>query len=194
MSGVRIYSNQRESRLPAMPKLTIPVSISLSCLLFLSGLLSILCLFSQPVQHNNSHSIHWPFLIQLHANTFTHTLHSLSLAAPPFLSRSVTHINSAPPLPFNRSLPLPSLTPNHSLPLTWNDCETTKTLGKHQIQSPHFRWGAKDYKNPTGRKCYEWGCWLTTMQILYWVKSKETVGNSWTVLKLILGHKYHNNH
>ena len=27
-----------------------------------------------------------------------------------------------------------------------------------------------------------------------WVKSKETVGNSWTVLKVILGHKYHHNH
>ena len=26
------------------------------------------------------------------------------------------------------------------------------------------------------------------------VKSKETVGNSWTVLKVILGHKYHHNH
>ena len=25
-------------------------------------------------------------------------------------------------------------------------------------------------------------------------KSKETVGNSWTVLKIILGHKYHHNH
>ena len=25
------------------------------------------------------------------------------------------------------------------------------------------------------------------------VKSKETVGNSWTVLKVILGHKYHHN-
>ena len=28
----------------------------------------------------------------------------------------------------------------------------------------------------------------------YRVKSKETVGNSWTVLKVILGHKYHHNH
>ena len=27
-----------------------------------------------------------------------------------------------------------------------------------------------------------------------WVKSKETVGNSWTVLKVILGHEYHHNH
>ena len=26
------------------------------------------------------------------------------------------------------------------------------------------------------------------------VKSKKTVGNSWTVLKVILGHKYHHNH
>ena len=26
------------------------------------------------------------------------------------------------------------------------------------------------------------------------VKSKETVGNSWTVLKVILGNKYHHNH
>ena len=26
------------------------------------------------------------------------------------------------------------------------------------------------------------------------VKSKETVGNSWSVLKVILGHKYHHNH
>ena len=26
------------------------------------------------------------------------------------------------------------------------------------------------------------------------VKSKETVGNSWTVLKVILGHKYHHKH
>ncbi len=26
------------------------------------------------------------------------------------------------------------------------------------------------------------------------VKSKETVGNSWTVLKVILGQKYHHNH
>ena len=26
------------------------------------------------------------------------------------------------------------------------------------------------------------------------VKSKETVGNSWTVLKVILGRKYHHNH
>ena len=26
------------------------------------------------------------------------------------------------------------------------------------------------------------------------VKSKETVGNSWTILKVILGHKYHHNH
>ena len=26
------------------------------------------------------------------------------------------------------------------------------------------------------------------------VKSKETVGNSGTVLKVILGHKYHHNH
>ena len=26
------------------------------------------------------------------------------------------------------------------------------------------------------------------------VKSKEMVGNSWTVLKVILGHKYHHNH
>ena len=25
-------------------------------------------------------------------------------------------------------------------------------------------------------------------------KSKERVGNSWTVLKVILGHKYHHNH
>ena len=28
----------------------------------------------------------------------------------------------------------------------------------------------------------------------FWVISKETVGNSWTVLKVILGHKYHHNH
>ena len=27
-----------------------------------------------------------------------------------------------------------------------------------------------------------------------WVKSKETIGNSWTVLKVILGHKYYHNH
>ena len=26
------------------------------------------------------------------------------------------------------------------------------------------------------------------------VKSKETVGHSWTVLEVILGHKYHHNH
>ena len=26
------------------------------------------------------------------------------------------------------------------------------------------------------------------------VKSKETVGNSWSILKVILGHKYHHNH
>ena len=38
----------------AMPKLIL--SQSIRCLLFLSGLL--LCLFSQHVQHSNSHSIH----------------------------------------------------------------------------------------------------------------------------------------
>ena len=27
-----------------------------------------------------------------------------------------------------------------------------------------------------------------------WVKFKETVGNSWAVLKVILGHKYHHSH
>ena len=26
------------------------------------------------------------------------------------------------------------------------------------------------------------------------VKSKETVGNSWTVLKIIMGYNYHHNH
>ena len=45
-------------------------------------------------------------------------------------------------------------TPNHSLPLTWHNCETTKTLRKHQ--SPYFMWGAEDCKNPTGRKLWMW--------------------------------------
>ena len=139
-SGVRIYSNQRKSRLPAMLKLTIPVTISLSCLLFLSGLLSILCLFSQPVQHNNRSfnplTISHPAACR-HVHTYTAL--PQSLAAPPFLSSSVTHINPPPPPPPNKSLPLPSLTPNHLLPLTWNNCETIKTLGKHQI--PHHSRG-----------------------------------------------------
>ena len=32
---------------------------------------------------------------------------------------------------------------------------------------------------------------VTLLIQINWVKSKETVGNSWTVLKVILGHKYH---
>ena len=35
-------------------------------------------------------------------------------------------------------------------------------------------------------------CCLHPSQV--WVKSKGAVGNSWTVLKVILGHKYHHNH
>ena len=103
------------------------------------------CVFSpNPCNIITGHSIHWPFLIQLHADTFTHTLHSLSLLLPlPFsLSSFVTHINSDPP---STNLPLPSLTSNHSLPFTWNDCETTKTLGKHQIPH-HSRGGLKTAK------------------------------------------------
>ena len=32
------------------------------------------------------------------------------------------------------------------------------------------------------------------LQLKIRVKSKQTVGNSWNVLKVILGHKYHHNH
>ena len=37
-------------------------------------------------------------------------------------------------------------------------------------------------------------CVWTNEKDLRRVKSKETVGNSWTVLKVILGHKHHHNH
>ena len=48
--------------------------------------------------------------------------------------------------------------------------------------------------------CFDrWNVWFawfcernTTGMLLCLVKSKETVGNSWTVWKVILGHKYHN--
>ena len=127
-----------------MPKLTIPVSISLSCLLFLSGLLSILCLFSQPVQHNNRSfnplTISHPVACR-HVHTYTAL--PQSLAAPPFQSFRLCHTHKFRPPP-STNLPLPSLTSNHSLPFTWNDCETTKTLGKHQI--PHSCGGLKTAK------------------------------------------------
>ena len=98
------------------------------------------CVFSpNPCNIITGHSIHWPFLIQLHANTFTHTLHSLSLAAPPFLSRSVTHINSPTPPPqtnLSRSLHWPTITRSHSL-------ETIVKQLKHSgsIKSPHHSRG-----------------------------------------------------
>ena len=47
----------------------------------------------------------------------------------------------------------------------------------HGMTSPHFK-KEKTEKRKEKKK----------------VKSKETVGNSWTVLKVILGHKYNNNH
>ena len=133
-SGVRMLSIiQTNAKAVFRHAKTVPVSVSLSCLLFLSGLLFILS-FLPTRATITGHSIHWPFLIQLHANTFTHTLHSLSLAAPPFLFLSYRNstLPPPPPPPPNKSLPLPSLTP------TWNDCKTTKTLGKHQI--PPFTW------------------------------------------------------
>ena len=37
-------------------------------------------------------------------------------------------------------------------------------------------------------------CSFTNLRDEKKVKSKETVGNSGTVLKVILGHKYHHNH
>ena len=104
---------------------TVPVSISLSCLLFLSGLVYIVSFlptcniitviqstdhFSSSCMQTRSHIRSTPFL---------------SLAAPPFFSLSHTYKSPPPPPPGS------SLTPNHSLPLTRNDCETTKTLGKH---------------------------------------------------------------
>ena len=145
MSGVRIYSNQRESRLPAMPKLTIPVTISLSCLLFLSGLLSILCLFSQPVHHKNR-SFNPLTISHPVACRHVHTHTALPFSCCPSLSFPLCHTHKFPHSPTpNKSLPLPSLTHNHSLPLTWNDCETTKTLGKHQIPTS-FTWGLKTAK------------------------------------------------
>ena len=154
-SGVRMLSIiQTNAKAVFRHAETVPVSVSLSCLLFLLGLLFILS-FLPTRATITGHSIHWPFLIQLHANTFTHTLHSLSLAAPHFLFLS--HINStpSPPPPPNKSLPLPSLTPNHSLPLTWNDCKTTKTLRKHQI--PPFTWrGLVKTAKILQAESYEW--------------------------------------
>ena len=45
----------------------------------------------------------------------------------------------------------------------------------------------------TTTTCNQGATHATTTK-LCWVKSKETAGNSWTVLKVILGHKYHHNH
>ena len=85
-----------------------------------------------------------------------HTYTALPFSCCPSLSFSVTHINSVPPPPPNKSLAFPvSLTPNHSLPLIWNDCETTKTLWKYQIpHTIHGVGGVEDCKNPTGRKLW----------------------------------------
>ena len=147
-SGVHmlsIYSNQRESRLPAMPKLTIPVTISLSCLLFLSGLLSILCLFSQHVQHNNrsfNPLSDWPFLIHLSCmQTRSHIHCTPSVSCRPSLSFRLCHtnINSAPPPPLspNKSLPLrlhwPPITRSHSLETIVKQLKHSGSIKSHII-------------------------------------------------------------
>ena len=123
---------------------TVPVSVSLSCLLFLSGLLFILS-FLPTRATITGHSIHWPFLIQLHANTFTHMIHCTPfLLLPPSLSFSVTHKFRPPPPPPNKSLPLPSgtdpraITRSHSL-------ETIVKQLKHSgsIKFHHSRGGRR---------------------------------------------------
>ena len=180
-------TRQHESHLPPCWNYS---CLNLSIVFSFSRVFCLCCVFS-PNPCNiitlNSHSSHWPFLIQLHANTFT--AHPFSLAAPPFLSLSHTHKFRPPPTPPNKSLLLPA-PPDHSLPLTLNDCEITKTLGKHQ--SPHHSHGGlKTAKMLTGRKLWTrlrgWqssgrkktamclNCRLTAMRILLdWTAAKNT--------------------
>ena len=84
------------------------------------------------MQHNNSQSTDNFSSSCTQTRSHIHCTSFLLLPLPFFLCH--THIN--PPPPPNTSLAFPvSLTPSHSLPLIWNDCETTKTLWKYQI--PH---------------------------------------------------------
>ena len=132
----------------AMPKLF----LSQSVYLVFSFSRVLYCVF-YPNPCNNNRSFNPLTMAYPVACKHIHTYTALPFSCCPSLSFSVTHkFHSLPPPP-NKSLPLPSLTPNHSLPLTLNDCEITKTLGKHQTQSPHHsRGGLKTAKIPTGRK------------------------------------------
>ena len=143
-----IYSNQRESCLLAMPKLTIPVSISLSRLLFLMswGLLSILCLFSQPVQHNNRSfnplTISQPVACR-HVHTYT-ALHSVSCCPSLSFRLCHTHINSAPPPPtpstnLSRSLHWPPITRSHSLEMIVKLLKHSGSIKSHIIHVGGWR-------------------------------------------------------
>ena len=177
------YSVKPTRKLSQFPPCWIYTCLSLPVVFSFSWVFCLYCVFS-PNACNiiTGHLIHWPFLIQLHADTFTHTLHSLSLAAPPFLSRSVTHINSPTPPPqtnLSRSLHWPPITRSHSL-------ETIVKQLKHSgsIKSHIIHVGAEDCKNPTGRKLWTrlrgWqssrrkktamcpNCRLTAMPILYY--------------------------
>ena len=147
---------------------TIPVSISLSCLqASFSRVFCLYCVFSpNPCNIITGHSIHWPFLIQLHADTFTHTLHSLSLAAPPFLSRSVTHINSPTPPPqtnLSRSLHWRPITPSHSLETIVKQLKHSGSIKSHIIYvgglktakillAESYEWDWEDGRVPDARK------------------------------------------
>ena len=112
-------TRQRESHLPPCWNYS---CLNLSIVFSFSRVFCLCCVFF-PNPCNiitlNSHSSHWPFLIQLHANTFTHTLHTLSLLLPLPFFLCHTHINSAPPPPHpqtNLSCSLhPLITRSHSL-------------------------------------------------------------------------------
>ena len=95
-----------------MPKLFLSQSVYLIRLLFLLGLRSILllCLFSQPVQHNNSQSTDNFSSSCMQTRSHIHCTPFLLLPLPFFLCH--THKFRPPP---NKSLVFPvSLTPNHS--------------------------------------------------------------------------------
>ena len=157
-SGVRIYSNQRAKAVFRPCRNWLFLSRSVYLVFSFSRVFCLYCVFSPNPCNITGNSIHWPFLIQLHANTFTHTLHSLSLLPPlslfPALSHKYKFRPPPPPLPQQISPAPASLTPNHSLPLTWNDCETTKTLGKHQIPH-HSRGGPKRLQKILLAESYE---------------------------------------
>ena len=140
-SGVHmlsIYSNQCESHLPPCQNYSCLNQSILSSLSLRSSVYTgWSCLFSQPVQHNNSHSIHWPFLIQLHANTFTYIALPFShlLPLPAFLCH--THIN--PPTPTPRSLHWPPITRSHSLETIVKQLKHLGSIKSHIIHVGGWR-------------------------------------------------------